>query len=647
MPKQQQNQPFLRDETSYRLAFGLAALISLGIALPAASRAEGSDLNISKDGANVNVNLNTGSSPDVSIRRSDDLMIIKVPKSYKGGINIDPSLKKNSVVQEVETPTGRAITIQSQQIYLHTSDTEIGPASHETKNKESKTDSKAEESNPEESSPGKPGFLQLSPTESSTGSGHNSTADSGERHTQAQSEHHGGGQSRSKRHQPSAAPQPSPLDLTRMLEQGSLLSAPVAPSAVYEPTENHNKGSHAQQAPTGKAQGKADKQKQLEQNGPAQSAENEQVVSGDMESEPLEADSKRQAAAIQASINGMLRIFFSLILVLGMIVAFVKVLLPKLLDRYPDFFEKLRESRQWSNEMPGQFMNNRPKSSPKPANKPEKKSSLHTEGPKANLITALTEQIITPFMNANSTPISVHATPPVQPPAEAPSKKSYLERLKVAGDHFQVLQSTVLGKGKELHLVELKGKQFLVATTPYTVSLLKDLSEEEDNANPSEGLFHSPEPASRPHAPEARPETKRIAPHSTASYQPPSYPNLYDDQPKAARQPRQQEESSAPARSKTIAYLSDDTSVSQHSRQMNSKPFATPPGASRQAQRRSAIPQFPAVTVNEDYPTYLNAPQRPQVQGHRPQPAMSAPQPAYIDAEEVVVLEDYDDLYGR
>ena len=58
MPKQQQNQPILRDEwnasLNIRLAFGLAALIGLGIALPATSRAEGSDLNISRDGANVN-----------------------------------------------------------------------------------------------------------------------------------------------------------------------------------------------------------------------------------------------------------------------------------------------------------------------------------------------------------------------------------------------------------------------------------------------------------------------------------------------------------------------------------------------------------------------------------------------------------------
>jgi hypothetical protein len=40
-----------------------------------------------------------------------------------------------------------------------------------------------------------------------------------------------------------------------------------------------------------------------------------------------------------------------------------------------------------------------------------------------------------------------------------------------------VITSTSLGADKELHLVEIQGRQLVVATTPYTVTLIKELTE--------------------------------------------------------------------------------------------------------------------------------------------------------------------------
>src|ERR1700742_2089819 len=104
MQKVQPLQPFAGSEwhpSMVRVAFCLATFMAVGMGGLSTGFAEPAhDLVISKDGGNVNVNLNTNNSSDVSIRRSDDVMVIKVPKSYTGGLSIDPALKKNSVVQE-------------------------------------------------------------------------------------------------------------------------------------------------------------------------------------------------------------------------------------------------------------------------------------------------------------------------------------------------------------------------------------------------------------------------------------------------------------------------------------------------------------------------------------------------------------------
>jgi len=244
-----------RNERTQRLAYLLAAFgLGLSLSVPLGSAPvwseSGHDLNITKDGGNVNVNLNTATSSDVSIRRSDDIMVIKVPKSYKGNVNIDPALKKNSVVHEEEIPSGRAITIQSQQIYLHTWDGESNapanpPASSHPDRQsekpagkaaaEAKSNSESEKSaennsdgSKEDVGPTKGGILKLSPNnESSVGA--NAPAES----THTQSTHI---TSKSPKHHQAETVIPTghrPLDITRLFEQNGLLNNPATTASKH------------------------------------------------------------------------------------------------------------------------------------------------------------------------------------------------------------------------------------------------------------------------------------------------------------------------------------------------------------------------------------------------------------------------------
>jgi len=635
-----------RNERTDRLAFRLATVLSLGLCLsiPLWGWAEGGhDLNITKDGGNVNVNLNTATSSDVSIRRSDDIMIIKVPKSYKGNIGIDPTLKKNSVVHEEETPSGRAITIQSQQIYLHTWDGEgNSPASQPASSHADKSDKQAERASgkasaeaksvPEsdkssdskdDSAPTRGGILKLSPNEGNVGV--NNPAEMNGAQPVSQSDR--AAYKLQKHHQRTATPtERGPLDITRLLEQDALFNKPVEPASVvrsernarsHQPTFAHPEVSletdDAQKAGKGH---KPPKQDVLTENDLSTEKSDAENNASDPEQESLDNDSKQQAVAMQASINGLLRIFFSLLLVLGLVVGFIKGLLPKLLERYPDFFEKLKERKQWSTELPGQMSSSWLKSSFKPSSNPVSKPMQQKMTPDADIRSDYAE------------------TP------KSPSKKNYLERLKMGGEHVQVLETTDLGKGKELHLVELKGKQFLVATTPYTVSLLKEVSEEVPPVTSMPEI--APEYAALQH--------RRIAQERAAIYPQPAESQSMRP---AQSQPATPAEPVTPVQSQTIAYLSDKSPIQ---RVQPVKPYATQPGNPQR--RKSIVPQFPA-PPDEIYQPYASPVTQPASQNVRPYPSMfpnvsveardvsSTSPTAYIDAEEVVVLEDYEDVYGR
>lgn len=147
------------------------------------------------------------------------------------------------------------------------------------------------------------------------------------------------------------------------------------------------------------------------------------------DNQPLLLDETQQPKASQTSTNMLIRMTLSLVAVLALMIGFLKWTLPALVERYPAFFNGLKQNQQ-------------------------------SQGPTQNRLA-----------KTNS------------------KQKQYLEHLSDGNTRFNVISSTPLGKGRELHLVEIKGRQLVIATTPYTVTLVKDLTELE----PTE----TPEPESR------------------------------------------------------------------------------------------------------------------------------------------------------
>ena len=147
--------------------------------------------------------------------------------------------------------------------------------------------------------------------------------------------------------------------------------------------------------------------------------------------------------------------------------------------------------------------------------------------------------------------------------------------------------------------------------------------------------------------PEARPRLSAPASSAPAGAYEPARAG-HPSQATAQREP-------APAQSETIAYLSDATPIR---RVASAKAYATSPGQAQRVTGKSPIPQFPArpqpvyqPAQPQFYTDASNASSVPSIgtSSRRPAPSAvastTASGHAYVDAEEVLVLEDYDVLY--
>lgn len=162
-------------------------------------------------------------------------------------------------------------------------------------------------------------------------------------------------------------------------------------------------------------------------------AASSKVLQSDPETLPLNLASQSQASSVQRSTPGMIRMTLSLLAVLGLFLGFVKLILPRLMARYPDFFENLKRRSESVRQA---------KITDPPPSQPVEKTSW-------------------PFLKTEKS---------------RDSKRAWIEKMSVDRDHFQVISSVSLGKGKELHLVEIRGRQLVLATTAYSVNLITDLS---------------------------------------------------------------------------------------------------------------------------------------------------------------------------
>ena len=158
---------------------------------------------------------------------------------------------------------------------------------------------------------------------------------------------------------------------------------------------------------------------------------------GNTDNLPLSLNEAQQQASAQVSSNLMWRMVLSLVTVLFLMLAFVRWMLPKLMARYPEFFNRLQQQNQTHSSAVGLS--------------PLKKQS--------------------------------------EPSQSSTGPKKYLEKFQTQNKHFQVVTSTSLGKGKELHLVEIQGRQLVIATTPFSVTLLKDLTEPLESMDGRDGYW--------------------------------------------------------------------------------------------------------------------------------------------------------------
>ncbi len=531
------------------IAASLFCLAMLGVlAVPLAQGAEPTTgLVISRDGANVNVSLDSEASASVSIRRSDDVMMIRLPKSFGSKLVIDPALKKDSVVEETETSEGRVITISSQQIYLMTKENLEAPtpvsASHRT-----------EPGMQPAVGTGYPKKGDIKPVSlNGKNMGETGKGKSAERPAVL------GGPMGASKISPALA---EAIEKLKRETESSLSLETASPDRDGEQSGTGN------QAP--KADSRADSESK-----PPQKRKTPDKPS-DPEAQPLDLSGQQQAVAMQGSTGSLMRIAFSLLTVLALFAAFAKLVLPRLMARYPDFFENLQRQDEERGRRPA-FQ--------KPA------------GPKTE------------------------------------SKKTYLERLNVNGDRFNVLTSTPLGKGKELHLVEIRGRQFVVATTPYTVSLLQDLTDALEGAGSDVCM-----------------DVDRYDPETLDG----EFEEVYPPQPAligmmgaehAGRDEEILASERARPRSETVAYLSDETPSAPS---IKANPYASRPEP--KINQRTQITPPPAPT-DQTYLKYLDAPVTVSPQSAAPaqasQPVVSPPEEAFVDAEEVVVLQDYDDTFGE
>ena len=163
-------------------------------------------------------------------------------------------------------------------------------------------------------------------------------------------------------------------------------------------------------------------------------AEQSSLAPADPETQPLELNESGPVSSGTAT-SLMIRVTLGLMAVLGMLLLFSRKVLPGLMNRHPEFFENLKQkSEQKPLEIPQSMAEKLARKKP-----PRKQNLLTTCNETAQAL-------------------------------QAPGN------VELSGKQFNVLSSTALSKDKDLHLVEIMGRQLVVATTPYTVSLIQDLS---------------------------------------------------------------------------------------------------------------------------------------------------------------------------
>ncbi|HEY9685444.1 MAG TPA: flagellar biosynthetic protein FliO [Coleofasciculaceae cyanobacterium] len=457
---------------------GLLSLIVLAGTLTLFSqpvRAEsGTGIVISRNGEKVNVTYDPSALPYFDIYRKGDAKTVIRASNHADGeafkLLVDPRLKKDSTVQETETPRGKVITINSEQVYM-ISQEDLGEVTLEKdkpapssgkkgvdpskKAMQSAPKADGKSSVPTKSVPSEmPPSLNLTQKQVAV----KTSADKQKGSAQESK------LSNLSKLENVYKPLPVKTDLQVLPATSAAIRQlkPTNPPRPPEPGKALKAIKSVSPRPEGEAPlSMSGKPKSLTSSSGAAEKSKPEALSDstfagsktDPESLPLDLSGREHQAAMQTSTGMMLRVTISLVVVLLLLIGFMKRILPRMMERYPGFFENLKRQNRFGDIPPDD----------------DQESILGLP------------RMARPKARKTSPRPEVFHPEPVQPSA----KKHYLERIGVGDERFNVITSTSLGKGKELHLVEIRGRQLVVATTPYTVSLIKDLSDQEPDSGPA------------------------------------------------------------------------------------------------------------------------------------------------------------------
>lgn len=194
----------------------------------------------------------------------------------------------------------------------------------------------------------------------------------------------------------------------------------------------------------------------------------------DPESQPLDLSSA--PALSGAATNALVRVTLGLLAVLGLLLGFSRAVLPRLMARYPAFFENLkRKDAKTQNPFSASALSEL--SEPATEFPPDLYAELGG--------TVILSEESLPQVAETVQSSGAKARPNTQESTQSGSWLLALGRQKKEAalpaleddPPFNLRFTSSLGKDKELHLVEIWGRQMVLASTPYNITLISDVSD--------------------------------------------------------------------------------------------------------------------------------------------------------------------------
>lgn len=219
-------------------------------------------------------------------------------------------------------------------------------------------------------------------------------------------------------------------------------------------------------------------------------------LNSDPEAQPLALYEKEHTAITQKSNSLLTQLAINLAGVLILFAGFARWALPHLMQRYPDFFERMR--RQYENTQQTKTAST---TDPSVTNNKPRTFNRFIPPPKKTARVSQTGKVAVSALHQ----LKNWMTPPHPLQQGQPGKDKPL----MDSASLCVLTSTSLGDGRELHLVDIptldaSRRRLLLASTPEGISVLQDLSEQPQRIfSKIESDLNSIAAASRPASPSA------------------------------------------------------------------------------------------------------------------------------------------------